>query len=64
MGLAGSIAYCASHNGYLVSSGDRVMELSKNAAYEYKIGVRPVFSFSDARKVVAHKVTALRVAYF
>ena len=28
------------------------------------MGVRPVFSFSDARKVVAHKVTALRVAYF
>jgi len=40
------------------------MELSKKAGYEYKIGVRPVFSFSDARNVSAHKVTALLVAYF
>ena len=28
------------------------------------MGVLPVFSLTDARKVVAHKVTALRVAYF
>jgi hypothetical protein len=28
------------------------------------MGALPVFSFTEARKVVAHKVTALRVAYF
>jgi hypothetical protein len=40
------------------------MELSRKLGYEYKKGVRPVFSFSDARKVSAHKVTALLVAFF
>jgi len=40
------------------------MEPSRKLGYEYKKGVRPVFSFRDERKVRAHKVTALLVAYF